>query len=129
GLRARLAVESNGCRVLADPNRFQQVLSNLLSNALKFTHVGDRIEVGVRQRDNWFEIEVADSGTGIGAEFLPPVLERFGQADSSTTRRHGGLGLGLWLVHELVRSHGGSVIASSPGPRRGSTFVVRRRLS
>jgi PAS domain S-box-containing protein len=128
GLQVQLAVESNGCRVLADPNRLQQVLSNLLSNALKFTHVGDRIEVGVRQREKWCEIEVTDSGTGIAPEFLPHVFERFRQADSSTTRRHGGLGLGLWLVHELVRSHGGSVTASSPGPGRGSTFVVRLPL-
>ncbi|MGH9371698.1 MAG: ATP-binding protein [Vicinamibacterales bacterium] len=128
GLAVQVAIETNGCRVFADPNRFQQILGNLLSNALKFTDKGGRVDVVVRQIDRSCEVEVADTGAGIEPEFLPHVFERFRQADSSTTRRHGGLGLGLWLVHELVRAHGGTVHVSSAGKEHGSSFVVRLPL-
>ncbi len=113
-----------GCRLVADANRLQQILNNLLVNAIKFTNRGGRVDVRVRRTSGGCEIEVSDTGSGITADFLPHVFERFRQADSSTTRSHGGLGLGLWLVHELVRAHGGSVTASSDGPGLGSSFRV-----
>jgi signal transduction histidine kinase len=116
--------EPAGCRLLADPNRLQQILNNLLVNAVKFTQQGGRIDVRLARTASGCEIEVSDTGSGITAEFLPHVFERFRQADSSTTRSHGGLGLGLWLVQELARAHGGSVTASSAGHGLGSTFRV-----
>jgi PAS domain S-box-containing protein len=125
GLDVRLHTPTAGIHVIGDPNRFQQILSNLLSNAVKFTEPGGRIDIAVDRVDRMCEIAVADTGAGIEAAFLPHVFERFRQADSSTTRRHGGLGLGLWLVHELVRAHGGTVSASSPGLGKGATFTVR----
>ncbi|WP_299761811.1 ATP-binding protein [Ramlibacter sp.] len=111
--------------LLADPARLQQVMSNLLSNAIKFTPAGGRIAVTLRECDGMAEIAVADTGGGIPAEFLPHVFERFRQADSTTTRQHGGLGLGLSIVRNLVELHGGTIAAASPGPGRGATFVVR----
>ena len=124
GLQVQLAV-TTACRVLADPNRLQQILSNLLANALKFTEREGRIDVRVSSETEWCTVVVSDTGAGIPPEFLPHVFDRFRQADSSSTRRYGGLGLGLWLVQELVRAHGGTVEASSEGEGRGSSFVVR----
>ena len=121
-------VAGPGARISADPNRLQQILSNLLSNAVKFTEAGGRIEVRVRENAGWCELAVADTGAGIARDFLPHVFERFRQADSSSTRRHGGLGLGLWLVQELVKAHGGTIRAASPGPGQGSTFTIRLPL-
>jgi len=116
-------------RISADPNRLQQILSNLLANAMKFTDAGGRIDVRVRESGADCEIEVADTGAGIAPEFMPHVFERFRQADSSSTRRHGGLGLGLWLVQELVKTHGGSIHAASAGPGKGSSFTIRLPLA
>jgi signal transduction histidine kinase len=110
---------------VADPNRLHQILSNLLSNAVKFTDRGGCVEVRVQPVEGWCEIEVSDTGAGIPPEFLPHVFERFRQADSSATRRHGGLGLGLWLVNELVKAHGGTIRAASEGAGRGATFTIR----
>ena len=115
--------------VVADATRLQQVLWNLLSNAVKFTPRGGRISVTTTKHDTTTRIEVADSGIGIDAAFLPHVFDRFRQADSTTTRRHGGLGLGLAIVHDLVRLHGGNVEVSSPGIGHGTTFAVTLRSS
>jgi len=115
--------------VLADATRLQQVLWNLLSNAVKFTPVGGRISVSAAQSDSRIRIEVMDSGIGIEPAFLPHVFDRFRQADSATTRRYGGLGLGLAIVHDLVLLHGGDVEVHSPGLNQGATFIVTLRAS
>lgn len=107
-----------------DPSRLQQVVWNLLSNAIKFTPKGGKVDVAVTQTDDLVHISVSDTGQGINPEFLPYVFERFRQADSSTTRQHGGLGLGLSIVKHLVDLHGGAVRATSDGPGKGSTFIV-----
>jgi PAS domain S-box-containing protein len=110
--------------VEGDPERLQQVLGNLLANAAKFTPSGGSVEVSARAAPAWVEIRVRDTGEGIAPGFLPHVFERFRQADGSTTRRHGGLGLGLAIVRHLVELHGGTVRAESPGLGKGATFIV-----
>ena len=110
--------------VLGDPDRLQQVLWNLLSNAIKFTPPKGKVEVLLALAGPSYEICVRDTGRGIEPEFLPRVFERFHQADSSTTRTHGGLGIGLAIARHLVELHGGSISAQSEGKDRGSTFVV-----
>jgi PAS domain S-box-containing protein len=115
--------------VLADRTRLQQILWNLLSNAVKFTPNGGRISVTAEQRQQRIRIEIADTGIGIDPAFLPHVFDRFRQADSATTRRFGGLGLGLAIVHDLVRLHGGDVEVRSPGVGQGATFAVTFRAS
>ena len=110
--------------VCADPHRLQQVFGNVLSNALKFTRVGDVITVSLRSVNGGAEIRVADTGVGIRRDVLPFVFDRFRQADSSTTRGHGGLGLGLAIVRHIVELHGGTVAADSPGEGRGATFTI-----
>src|SRR3989454_3244547 len=114
--------------ISGDEARLRQVVWNLLSNAIKFTPRGGRIEVRLERADSWAQITVKDTGRGIKPGFLPHVFERFRQADSSTTRAHGGLGLGLAIVRHLVELHGGSVHADSPGEGRGATFAVRLPL-
>jgi len=117
--------ESSNLAIEADPRRLQQVFWNLLSNAVRFTPAGGRVEItGSRVRDE-IELRVSDTGCGIAPEFLPHVFERFRQADSSTTRAQGGLGLGLAIVRDLVELHGGSVRAESEGFGKGATFIVR----
>jgi PAS domain S-box-containing protein len=111
--------------VLGDPDRLQQVLWNLLSNGIKFTPKGGRVTVTVAGRKSEVVLTVADTGAGIKREFLPHVFERFRQAESSTNRAYGGLGLGLAIVRHLVELHGGSVAAQSEGEGRGATFSVR----
>ena len=110
--------------VSGDTNRVQQVVWNLLSNAIKFTPNRGRVEVRLARVGSNACITVTDSGEGIGAEFLPFVFDRFRQADSTFSRQHGGLGLGLAIVRHLVEMHGGTVSADSPGTGRGSTFTV-----
>ncbi len=110
--------------VVGDANRLQQVVWNLLSNAVKFTPKGGRVDVQLEHIESYVQIRVSDTGGGIAAEFLPHVFERFRQADSSSTRSHGGLGLGLAIVRHLVELHGGTVLAESPGIGKGATFVV-----
>jgi PAS domain S-box-containing protein len=112
-----------------DPNRLQQVMWNLLSNAVKFTPPEGRVEVVLRRAGEQVEIQVTDSGIGIPPEFLPYVFDRFRQADASTTRHYGGLGLGLSIARNLVELHGGTVSAQSGGENQGSTFVVALPLS
>lgn len=111
-------------QVLGDPDRLQQVTWNLLSNALKFTDAGGTVEVRLESSFKAARIVVADSGCGIAPEFLPFVFERFRQADTSSGRRHGGLGLGLALVRDLVALHGGTVRAESAGAGKGATFTI-----
>jgi PAS domain S-box-containing protein len=108
-----------------DPERLQQVVWNLLSNAIKFTPAGGRVRVRTRRDDDQVELSVQDDGQGIAPEFLPFVFDRFRQADSTSTRVHGGLGLGLAIVRHLVELHGGTVRADSEGPGRGARFTVR----
>lgn len=120
----RLESDSMVPPISADAARLQQITWNLLSNAVKFTPKGGRIEVRVGQVRSDLEIVVADNGQGISEEFLPLVFNRFSQADASTTRSHGGLGLGLALVRQLVELHGGTVSAQSEGIGKGSTFTV-----
>ncbi len=113
--------------VMGDVNRFnrlQQIIWNLLSNAVKFTPKGGRVDVNLERIDSRIQIRVSDTGAGIAADFLPHVFERFRQADSSSTRSHGGLGLGLAIVRHLVELHGGTVLAESPGIGQGATFIV-----
>jgi PAS domain S-box-containing protein len=113
-----------GAQVRGDPHRLQQVLWNLLTNAIKFTPRGGRVEVRLVPADGRAEISVSDTGEGIAPEFLPFVFDRFRQADASTTRRHGGLGLGLSIVKQLVELHGGTVRVESAGIGKGSSFTV-----
>ncbi|MEO5728275.1 MAG: HAMP domain-containing sensor histidine kinase, partial [Byssovorax sp.] len=108
----------------ADPERFKQILWNLLFNAVKFTPSGGRISLEVERRQAQLQIRVEDTGQGISAEFLPYVFERFQMEDPSSTRVHRGLGLGLALVKHLVEMHGGSITAESKGARQGATFTV-----
>ena len=112
------------CRVVGDSFRLRQVLWNLLSNALKFTPPRGRVEVTLDQRGGAVRLRVADTGEGIAPALLPYIFDRFRQADGSTTRRHGGLGLGLSIVRHLVELHGGEVHAESPGKGRGATFTM-----
>ena len=110
--------------VEGDAGRLQQVISNLLINAVKFTPEGGRVDVSVARARSQMEVKVVDTGQGIEADFLPHVFERFRQADGATTRQHGGLGLGLAIVRQLVELHGGSVHAASEGKGRGASFTV-----
>jgi signal transduction histidine kinase/ActR/RegA family two-component response regulator len=110
--------------ITGDPGRLQQVVWNLLANSIKFTPTGGRVEIFLKCAASDLELTVSDNGAGIAPDFLPHVFERFRQADSSTTRKHGGLGIGLALVKHLVELHGGTVRASSPGLTQGATFVI-----
>jgi PAS domain S-box-containing protein len=110
--------------ISGDADRLQQIVWNLLTNAVKFTPKGGRIQVKLQRVDSHVEIVVSDSGIGISKEFLPHVFDRFRQADASTTRIHGGLGLGLSIVHQLVDLHGGIVSVQSEGEGKGATFTI-----
>jgi CheY-like chemotaxis protein len=112
-----------------DPARVQQIVWNLVNNAVKFTPGGGQVEITVARAPDQLELRVSDTGEGIHAEFLPHLFERFRQADSSASRRHGGLGLGLAITRQLVELHGGTIEAQSPGQGAGATFVVRFPIS
>jgi PAS domain S-box-containing protein len=112
-------------RVIGDPERLHQVIWNLANNAIKFTPRDGAVAVSLSRSGSEVQLTVADTGEGIDADFLPYVFDRFRQAESSTTRRYGGLGLGLALVRHLVEAHGGTVLAESGGPGQGATFTVR----
>ena len=120
-----LAVET----VSGDAGRLQQVIWNLLANAIKFTPDGGCVGLFIAPSKDHMEVRVVDTGQGISPVFLPHVFERFRQADSATTQRHTGLGLGLAIVRELVELHGGTVHAASQGEGRGATFTVRLPMS
>jgi signal transduction histidine kinase/two-component SAPR family response regulator len=110
-------------RIYGDPDRLQQVLWNLLNNAIKFTPVGGRVVIRLEGLSGRVQIQVSDTGDGIAPEFLPYVFDRFRQADSTSTRSHSGLGIGLAIVRHVVELHGGSVRAESAGRGQGATFV------
>jgi PAS domain S-box-containing protein len=120
----KLSIDPNAPSIDGDANRLQQVLWNLLSNSIKYTPRGGWVEVSLRAMGEQLELSVKDNGQGISPEFLPRLFMRFSQADSTTTRRHGGLGLGLALVRHLTELHGGSIRATSAGAGQGSTFTV-----
>jgi CheY-like chemotaxis protein len=124
GIRLQVTLDPIAGPVKGDPSRLQQVVWNLLSNAVKFTPKGGRVQLFLERVNSHLEIVVSDTGEGIPPEFLPHVFDRFRQADASTTRRHGGLGLGLSIVKQLAELHGGTVRAKSPGEGKGSTFMV-----
>jgi CheY-like chemotaxis protein len=124
GIRIQHTLDPHAAAVKGDPNRLQQVVWNLVNNAVKFTPRGGRVQVFLERVNSHLEVIISDTGAGIEPAFLPHVFERFRQQDASTTRATGGLGLGLAIVKELVELHGGSVRAKSPGPGQGSTFVV-----
>jgi PAS domain S-box-containing protein len=125
GLQLKTVMPAHISDVSADPRRLQQVIWNLLSNAVKFTPRGGRVEVRVVEADSYIEIIVSDTGIGFPGTFKPHVFERFRQAESGTTRLHGGLGLGLAIARHIVEMHGGTVDAESPGEGKGATFSVR----
>ncbi|BAZ52207.1 multi-sensor hybrid histidine kinase [Nostoc sp. NIES-4103] len=118
------AIDSVVCQVFGDAGRLQQVVWNLLSNAIKFTPEGGQVEVYLQQVESQAQILVKDTGKGITPDFLPYVFDTFRQADSATTRKFGGLGLGLAIVRYLVEMHGGTVLAESPGEGQGATFTI-----
>lgn len=124
GVRIHKAFDTHAGPVTGDPARLQQVAWNLLFNAVKFTPNGGQVRVLLERVGSHLELGVIDTGQGIRPEFLSQVFDRFRQADGSTTRRHGGLGLGLSIVKQLVEMHGGTVRARSPGEDQGSTFTV-----
>lgn len=116
-------------RVSGDFDRMQQVICNLLSNAIKFTPEGGRIEIHLTCTADHAQIQIIDTGRGISPDFLPHIFERFRQSDNTSSRKHGGLGLGLAIVRELVELHRGTVTAQSPGEGQGATFTVRLPLT
>jgi two-component system, chemotaxis family, CheB/CheR fusion protein len=124
----QIVAQLSSATVLGDANRLQQVLWNILSNAIKFTPSGGRVEIVLEAIDNHAQIRVTDTGKGILAEFLPYIFDRFHQGDSSTTKANQGLGLGLSIVRHLVELHGGTVQAESPGEGQGTTVIVRLPL-
>lgn len=124
-LQIRTKLNSNPVLISGDSNRLQQVVWNLLSNAIKFTETGGEVEVSLKQIDSNAQIQVKDTGKGISFKFLPHMFDYFRQENSTTTRKFGGLGLGLAIVRHLVELHGGSVWAESPGEGQGATFTVR----
>jgi PAS domain S-box-containing protein len=127
-VRLQLLLEPHVGLVFGDPDRLQQIVWNLLSNAVKFTPNGGAVQVRLQRINSNVEIAVSDSGVGIKPDFLPHVFDRFRQADGSTTRAHGGLGLGLAIVRHLVELHGGVVGAVSAGEGQGATFTVKLPL-
>jgi PAS domain S-box-containing protein len=129
GLRLQKLIDPHAGPVSGDPARLQQVIWNLLSNAIKFTGKGGRVSITLARINSHVEITVNDTGTGISADFLPYVFERFRQEESATQRLHGGLGLGLAIVKHLVELHGGTIEAKSPGVGGGATFRVALPLT
>jgi PAS domain S-box-containing protein len=123
-IHLQAALDSRISPISGDPDRLQQIIWNLLSNAIKFTPKGGRVEVRLERIDSHVEITISDTGQGIAPEFLLHIFERFRQSDSSSTRRHGGLGLGLSIVSQLVELHGGTVTAESPGEGKGTILKV-----
>jgi CheY-like chemotaxis protein len=125
-IRLRMDVAADAdIAIDGDPDRLRQVVSNLLTNAIKFTPSGGAVDIAMRRGPEAVEISVTDTGMGIAPGFLPHVFERFRQADSAPSRKHGGLGLGLAIVRHLVDAHGGTVTATSDGPGTGACFTVR----
>jgi signal transduction histidine kinase/CheY-like chemotaxis protein len=128
-IELRTKLDEDVGEVFGDPNRLQQVMWNLLSNAVKFTPTGGKVEVALTREGGEAVIRVSDSGIGIAPDFLPHVFDRFRQQDASITRKHGGLGLGLSIVKQLVELHGGTISVDSGGQGAGATFIVRLPLA
>jgi CheY-like chemotaxis protein/anti-sigma regulatory factor (Ser/Thr protein kinase) len=128
-IRIQTVLSSAGGPILGDADRLQQVIWNLLSNAIRFTGKDGFIQMELQRIESQVEIRVTDNGIGIKPEFFPHLFERFTQADSSTTRSRGGLGMGLAIVKSLVELHGGVVSAHSAGEGKGSTFTVKLPIS
>jgi len=124
GVQVEATLHNTGRGMMGDKHRLQQVVWNVVSNAIKFTPKHGTVTVTLAQKNSLMEITVADNGRGIAADFLPHVFERFRQADASTTRQSGGLGIGLALVQQLVELHGGTVRAESPGLNQGAKFTI-----
>ncbi|HJR08763.1 MAG TPA: ATP-binding protein [Pyrinomonadaceae bacterium] len=124
GIQLKVTLDPSARHVAGDAGRLQQVVWNLLSNAIKFTPRGGRVEVRLERADSHAQLKVSDTGCGLNPDFVPFIFDRFRQADGSSTRRHGGLGLGLSIVRHLVELHGGTVHADSPGEGRGATFTI-----
>jgi CheY-like chemotaxis protein len=129
GISIDCSLDEGDISVLADPARLQQIITNLLTNAVKFTGAGGNVTITTAQSNGRGVVRVRDTGAGIEKDFLPHVFERFRQADGSTSRKHGGLGLGLSIVKSLVELHGGQVQAQSDGPGTGATFTVQLPLA
>jgi PAS domain S-box-containing protein len=125
GVRLTHVLDPRAGPIAGDPDRLQQIVWNLALNAIKFTDRGGRVQVNVQRVNSHVEIVVSDTGRGIAPEVLPHIFERFRQADSTTTRAHGGLGIGLALVRHLVELHGGTVHAASLGENQGAVFTVK----
>jgi signal transduction histidine kinase/CheY-like chemotaxis protein len=125
GIRIETEFSSQPAVITGDANRLQQIIWNLLSNAIKFTPSGGSVFLSVHEIGTQVEVRVADTGQGISRDFLPFVFDRFRQADSTSTRQYGGLGLGLAIARHLVEIHGGTIMAESPGEEKGATFSVR----
>jgi CheY-like chemotaxis protein/two-component sensor histidine kinase len=128
-IRLRSLLDPSRMMVNGDASRLQQVVWNLLTNAIKFTPKGGQVQVLLQRVNSHIELSVADTGVGIPATFIGQVFDRFSQRDSSSTRQHGGLGLGLAICKQLVEVHGGTLRAASPGEGQGSTFFVELPLS
>ncbi len=124
GIRLEASLDPSLGRITADPDRLQQVVWNLLTNAIKFTPMGGRVDIRLERRDSMVRLTVSDSGKGIRPELLPFVFDRFRQGEPSSGRQHGGLGLGLAIVRHIVELHGGVVRAESGGEQAGATFTV-----
>jgi CheY-like chemotaxis protein len=124
-IRIQTVLDPRSSAVLGDAGRLQQVVWNLLINAIKFTPKNGRVQIVLKRVDSHAEIRVTDSGQGISAEVLPFIFDRFRQGDATTSKRHGGLGLGLSIVKQLVELHGGTVTASSAGQDQGAQFIVQ----
>ena len=127
-IRLQSVLEAPGLLVSGDPGRLQQVVWNLLENAVKFTPKDGRVQIQLQRVRSHVEIVVSDTGQGIGSDVLPFVFDRLRQADGGSAARSGGLGIGLALVRHFVELHGGSVYAESPGEGQGATFVVKLPL-
>ena len=124
GIQLQSLIDPLAGPISGDADRLQQIIWNLLTNAIKFTPKGGRVQVKLERIDSHVEIRVTDSGIGISPEFLPYVFDRFRQADAATTRMHGGLGLGLSIVRQLTELHGGTVRVESEGEGKGATFII-----
>lgn len=124
GIKVETVLHPNVGQVLGDPGRLQQVVWNLLSNSIKFTPNGGRVQVLLKRVGNRAQLRFTDTGKGISPDFLPYVFDYFRQADSTTTRKFGGLGLGLAIVRHIVELHGGTIQVESPGEEQGATFTV-----
>jgi signal transduction histidine kinase len=128
-IKLEVTFDASARCVPGDAARLQQVVWNLLSNAIKFTNPGGHVGVRLRGAGAEVELLVCDDGCGVSPEFLPYIFDRFRQADGTSTREHGGLGLGLSIARQLVELHGGTISADSPGEDQGTTFTVRLPLA